>query len=187
MTHHSLVPQAPALRLPVAQIRQVFQPADVERKLARLQEAGNQREYEALRTVYERMLERGPERFQVKPSGVPDMASLYEQLPNFTEVLDDVKRHVALAQDSRDGLEVTPMLLLGPPGIGKTHFARHLAELLGTGMNLVSTTRWAPCMGCWSTTPRNASPTNSPRWPSTPARSSGSPPPTTNAAFPSPS
>ncbi len=29
------------------------------------------------------------------------------------------------------------MLLLGPPGIGKTHFARRLAELLGTGMNLV--------------------------------------------------
>ncbi len=51
--------------------------------------------------------------------------------------LDDVKRHVALAQDSRDGLEVTPMLLLGVPGIGKTHFARKLADLLGTGMSLV--------------------------------------------------
>jgi ATP-dependent Lon protease len=83
------------------------------------------------------MLERGPERFQVKPSGVPDMAHLYEELPNFGDALDDIKRHVALAQDSRDGLEVTPMLLLGPPGIGKTHFARKLAELLGTGMNLV--------------------------------------------------
>jgi ATP-dependent Lon protease len=140
MTRHSLVPQPPALRLPVAQMRSVFHPGDVERKLSRLQESGNQREYETLRTVYERMLERGPERFQVKPSGVPDMASLYEQLPNFTEVLDDVKRHVALAQDSSDGLEVTPMLLLGPPGIGKTHFARHLAELLGTGMN--SSAQW---------------------------------------------
>jgi ATP-dependent Lon protease len=83
------------------------------------------------------MLERGPERFQVKPSGVPEMAALYAELPNFTDVLDDVRRHVALAQDSRDGLEVTPMLLLGPPGIGKTHFARRLAELLGTGMSLV--------------------------------------------------
>ena len=83
------------------------------------------------------MLERGPERFQVKPSGLPDMAALYEQLPNFTDALDDVKRHVALSQDCRDGLEVTPMLLLGPPGIGKTHFARKLADLLGTGMSLV--------------------------------------------------
>jgi ATP-dependent Lon protease len=65
------------------------------------------------------------------------MGDLYATLPNFHEVLEDVKRHVALAQDSRDGLEVTPILLLGPPGIGKTHFARKLADLLGTGMSLV--------------------------------------------------
>src|SRR5206468_9581908 len=51
--------------------------------------------------------------------------------------LDDAKRHVAPSQDAPDGLEITPMLLLGPPGIGKTHFARQLAELLGTGMSLV--------------------------------------------------
>ncbi|WP_313083395.1 AAA family ATPase [Pulveribacter sp.] len=134
-TSLSLVPQA--LSLPVAQMRSVFQPVEVERKLSRLQDGNAARDHDPLRAVYERMLERGPERFQVKPSGVPDMAALYEQLPNFTDVLDDVKRHVALAQDSRDGLEVTPMLLLGPPGIGKTHFARQLAELLGTGMSLV--------------------------------------------------
>ncbi|MBI2769918.1 MAG: AAA family ATPase [Burkholderiales bacterium] len=119
--------------LPIANLRNVFRPHEVERKLSKLPE----RDYESLRTTYERMLERGPERFQVKPSGVPDMAGLYEQLPNFTDALDDVKRHVALSQDCRDGLEVTPMLLLGPPGIGKTHFARKLAELLGTGMSLV--------------------------------------------------
>ncbi|MCW5649730.1 MAG: AAA family ATPase [Ramlibacter sp.] len=137
MESRSLVPQSSSFRLPIAQVRSVFRPQDVERKLAKLNDAGNQREYESLRSTYERMLERGPERFQVKPSGVPDMAALYEQLPNFTEALDDVRRHVALSQDSRDGLEVTPMLLLGPPGIGKTHFARQLAALLGTGMNLV--------------------------------------------------
>jgi len=123
-----------SLVLPVAQMRRVFQPDDVERKLAKLPE----REHEHLRATYERMLERGPQRFQVKPAGVPDMQALYDTLPNFTDVLDDVKRHVALAHDSRDGLEVTPMLLLGPPGIGKTHFARKLAEMLGTGMSLVS-------------------------------------------------
>ncbi len=133
MESHSLVPQAPAFRLPIARMRTVFQPDEVERKLAKLPE----REHESLRSTYQRMLERGPERFQVKPAGVPDMSGLYDDLPNFTEVLDDVKRHVALSQDSRDGLELTPMLLLGPPGIGKTHFARHLATLLGTGMSLV--------------------------------------------------
>jgi ATP-dependent Lon protease len=133
MESRSLVPQSPGLKLPIANLRNVYRTHDVERKLAKLPA----RDHESLRATYERMLERGPERFQVKPSGIPEMAALYEQLPNFTAALDDVKRHVALAQDSGDGLEVTPMLLLGPPGIGKTHFARHLAELLGTGMSLV--------------------------------------------------
>ena len=79
MTSHSLVPQS--LSLPVAQMRSVFCTSDVERKLARLQDAGQQRDFDNLRIVYERMLERGPERFQVKPQGVPDMANLYDRLP----------------------------------------------------------------------------------------------------------
>lgn len=133
MPSHSLVPHSPGLKLPIANLRSVFRPHDVERKLAKLPA----RDHENLRATYERMLERGPERFQVKPSGVPEMTPLYEKLPNFTEALDDIKRHVALAQDAGDGIEITPMLLLGPPGIGKTHFARQLADLLGTGMNLV--------------------------------------------------
>jgi ATP-dependent Lon protease len=134
METRSLVPhQSSSFKLPIANLRRVFHPHDVERKLAKLPD----RDHENLRTTYERMLERGPERFQVKPSGIPDMASLYDQLPNFTDALDDVRRHVALSQDCRDGLDVTPMLLLGPPGIGKTHFARKLADLLGTGMSLV--------------------------------------------------
>ena len=133
MQSRSLVPHSPGLKLPIANLRNVFRPHDVERKLAKL----SAREHENLRATYERMLERGPERFQVKPSGVPEMAGLYEQLPNFADALDDLKRHVALAQDSGDGIEITPMLLLGPPGIGKTHFARQLADLLGTGMSLV--------------------------------------------------
>ena len=123
--------------MPIAQMRSVFSPEEVERKLAKLQASGNDREHEGLRNTWQRMLERGPQRFAVKPSGVPDMAPLYDLLPNFGEALDDIKRHVALSQDSRDNLEVTPMLLLGPPGVGKTHFARHIAELLGTAMNLV--------------------------------------------------
>jgi len=133
MQSRSLVPHSPGLKLPIANLRNVFRPHEVERKLAKL----SAREHEHLRATYERMLERGPERFQVKPSGVPEMEALYEQLPNFADALDDVRRHVALSQDSGDGIEITPMLLLGPPGIGKTHFARQLAELLGTGMNLV--------------------------------------------------
>lgn len=128
-----LVPVS-ASTMPIAQMRSVFRVGDVERRLDKLPP----RDHETLRATYERMLEKGPERFQVKPSGLPAMEHLYDEMPNFGEVLDDVRRQLALCQDSRDALEITPMLLLGPPGIGKTHFAREVAKLLGTGLGFIS-------------------------------------------------
>jgi ATP-dependent Lon protease len=120
--------------IPIAQMRSVYRLGDVERRLTKLPP----KEHETLRSTYERMLEKGADRFQVKPSGLPVMEHLYDELPNFTEVLDDVRRQLALCEDSRDALEITPLLLLGPPGVGKTHFARELAQLLGTGMGFIS-------------------------------------------------
>ncbi len=120
--------------LPIASMRSLYRLNEVEKRLDKLP----QREHEHLRATYERMLEKGPERFQVKPSGLPAMEHLYDEMPNFGTVLDDVKRQLALCQDSRDALEITPMLLLGPPGIGKTHFACEVAKLLGTGLGFVS-------------------------------------------------
>ena len=124
----------PASGLPIARMRSVYRVGDVERRLGKLAP----KEHEQLRATYERMLEKGPDRFHVKPSGVPAMDHLYDELPNFHDALDDVKRQLALCQDSRDALELTPMLLLGPPGVGKTHFAREVAQLLGTGLGFIS-------------------------------------------------
>ena len=120
--------------IPIARMRSLYRVDDVGRKLDKLPH----KEHENLRSTYERMIELGPERFQVKPSGLPVMDHLYDDLPNFCEVLDDVKRQLALCEDSRDALEITPLLLLGPPGVGKTHFARELSQLLGTGMGFIS-------------------------------------------------
>jgi ATP-dependent Lon protease len=52
-------------------------------------------------------------------------------------VLEDIRKHLALCIDSNDCVEVPPMLLLGEPGIGKTHFARKISQLLGTGFGFV--------------------------------------------------
>ncbi|RZL11359.1 MAG: AAA family ATPase [Rubrivivax sp.] len=121
-------------RIPIAHMRHVYRVDEVEKRLGKLPP----REHESLRATYERMLEKGPDRFQVKPSGLPAMEHLYDELPNFHEVLDDLRRQLALCSDSRDALEITPMLLLGPPGVGKTHFAREISQLLGTGLGFVS-------------------------------------------------
>ena len=125
-------------------MRSVFHTHGVERKFAKLPS----RDHKSLRRTYQRMLERGPDHFQIKPIGIPEMSSSYQALPNLTEMLDGVKRHIALSQDCRDGLEVTPILLLGLPGIGKIYFAKKLADFLGTGMSLVPigsvTAGWLP-------------------------------------------
>jgi ATP-dependent Lon protease len=129
----ALAPVA-APQIPIARMRRVYRAHEVQTRLDKLP----LKEHESLRSTYERMLELGEERFQVKPSGLPSLAGLYDDLPNFTEVLDDIRRQLALCHDSSDALEITPMLLLGPPGVGKTHFAREIAQLLGTGLGFVS-------------------------------------------------
>jgi len=93
---------------------------------------------DVLKSTYEKMLKSGGTRLSVKPSGVLALDELYDELPNFAEVLDDIRKHVALCSSSNDPMELPPMLLLGEPGIGKTHFCRRIAQLLATGYGFAS-------------------------------------------------
>ena len=119
--------------IPIAGFKDVYDLPSVEKALHELSPTAN----EALRTLYEKMLRLGGQRFTVKPSALPEMDALFEDLPNFTEVLEDIRKQLALCVDSNDSVELPPMLLLGEPGIGKTHFARRLSQLLGTGYGFV--------------------------------------------------
>jgi ATP-dependent Lon protease len=119
--------------IPIAGFKDVYEVTAVEKALHELSAGAN----EALRAVYEKMVRLGGQRFTVKPSALPEMDALFEALPNFTEVLEDIRKHLALCIDSNDSVELPPMLLLGGPGIGKTHFARKVSELLGTGYGFV--------------------------------------------------
>ncbi|HUK05060.1 MAG TPA: AAA family ATPase [Burkholderiales bacterium] len=123
----------PSPTIPVAGFKDVYDTATVERALQELPASAN----EALRALYEKMLRLGGQRFAVKPSGLPQMQALFEDLPNFAEVLEHIRRQLALCVDSEDDIELQPILLLGDPGIGKTHFARRVAQLLGTGYGFV--------------------------------------------------
>ncbi|HUQ24680.1 MAG TPA: AAA family ATPase [Burkholderiales bacterium] len=119
--------------IPIAGFKDVYDVPSVEKALQDLPPGAN----EALRAVYEKMLRLGGQRFTVKPSALPEMDALFEELPNFAAVLEDIRKHLALCIGSEDSVELPPMLLLGDPGIGKTHFARKMAQLLGTGYGFV--------------------------------------------------
>src|SRR3954470_10217172 len=122
-----------SVTIPIAGFKDVYDVPAVEKALQELAPSAN----DALRTIYEKMLRLGGQRFTVKPSALPDMDPLFDDLPNSAAVLEDIRKHLALCIDSNDSVELPPMLLLGEPGIGKTHFARKLAELLGTGYGFV--------------------------------------------------
>ncbi|HTJ97809.1 MAG TPA: AAA family ATPase [Rhodocyclaceae bacterium] len=122
------------VHIPIADMRDIYSMAAVERAL----EEGPSSRNEALAACYEKMKRLGSSRFVIKPSSTEALDPLYDSCPNFAEVVDDLRKSLALAISGNEPVQFTPILLLGEPGIGKTHFAKHLSAMLGTGFEFVS-------------------------------------------------
>src|SRR5438477_563179 len=88
--------------IPIAGFKDVYEVPAVEKALQELPPSAN----EALRAIYEKMLRLGGQRFTVKPSALPEMDALFDELPNFTEVLEDIRKHLALCVGSNDSIEL---------------------------------------------------------------------------------
>jgi ATP-dependent Lon protease len=91
-----------------------------------------------LEAFYDNMLQLGGDRFVTTPSSTDALDPLYEDCPNFNEVLDDMTRYLGLSLAGGAGLNVMPVLLLGDPGVGKTYFGKRLAGVLGTEFEFIS-------------------------------------------------
>jgi ATP-dependent Lon protease len=122
----------PMIRL--ADLQPIYSVAEVDKAL----EDGTAARNEGLKGWYDEMRELGGSRFIVKPSTLTALDELDDASPNFREVTDDLRKALALAIAGHEPVQFTPMLLLGEPGIGKTHYARRLAGALGTGFEFVS-------------------------------------------------
>ncbi len=122
------------MTLTIARSHSVYSTAEVETA----QERARALKSPELEAFYENMLQLGGDRFLTTPSSTEALDTLYEDCPNFSEVLDDLVRYLGLSLAGGAGLNVMPVLLLGDPGVGKTHFGKRLAASLGTEFEFIS-------------------------------------------------
>jgi ATP-dependent Lon protease len=120
--------------IPLADLQSIYSVADV----GRARDDGAARRNEGLKSWYDRMCELGGSRYIIKPSTASAVDDLYDASPNFARVVDDLRKFLALAVAGNEAVQFTPMLLLGEPGLGKTYFAKKLAQALSTGFEFVS-------------------------------------------------
>lgn len=66
------------------------------------------------------------------------LAGVRNSCPSFAVVVDVIDRAVALSMMSRSPMSVPPIMLLGPPGCGKTHASKAIAAALGTAIQSFS-------------------------------------------------
>jgi ATP-dependent Lon protease len=65
------------------------------------------------------------------------IAQLRSEFPHMSAAVDVLAEQLELSAAVQAPLRVPPMLLVGPPGVGKTYFASRVAEILGAPMRLV--------------------------------------------------
>jgi len=115
----------------IADALAVFDPAQLaalgqsEASVSKELQARNKRLIDELR-------QRGPRRaLALHPDALARLDELRARLPHFGEVIDELGDQVALAREARRPLRAQPLLLLGPPGVGKSYFCNQLADALG--------------------------------------------------------
>lgn len=66
------------------------------------------------------------------------LVELEEDFPNFSAVIDYLRGAYALAECGNGVPMLSPILLNGPPGVGKSIFARRFAEHFGSGLRVLA-------------------------------------------------
>jgi len=77
-------------------------------------------------------------RFNFEPDAIANLERLEETSPHFNEVTERIMDAVALANAYSKPIRITPILLVGNPGIGKSFYAGQLARCLGVPIKRIA-------------------------------------------------
>lgn len=77
-------------------------------------------------------------RFSFGQDVIANLERLEETSPNFNEVTERIIDSVLLASDCSKPIRITPILLVGPPGIGKSSYSEQLARCLGVPIKTIA-------------------------------------------------
>jgi ATP-dependent Lon protease len=82
--------------------------------------------------ILSKLIEDGPDRRVAQaPAWRSALDELEHAMPNFEGPIHLLRNVLALAASTQRPVRIPPMLLLGPPGVGKTYFSQRVAGLLG--------------------------------------------------------
>jgi len=80
--------------------------------------------------LFEQLNPKGPNRRVGLARSIDAVLALERSHPHFSEVIQFVADRIAMQKVSRRPVRLPPMMLFGPPGVGKTHFCEALAAVL---------------------------------------------------------
>jgi ATP-dependent Lon protease len=123
--------------LSIASEVNIYDTEEVSRALDKLK-TRTMEDHAAIRDFYERMIERGGQRYIIGAPSAEAILELGELAPNHKKVVAELARMTRLHRRANEPMQIKPILLLGEPGVGKTHFANKLAKIVGTEYELLS-------------------------------------------------
>lgn len=79
--------------------------------------------------IYNKILENNEYRIKIKNDKLlENIEGLKKEFPHFKKFLEYVEKNAKLSKIGNNTFYIPPTILLGPPGIGKTHFVKTLTE-----------------------------------------------------------